>query len=173
MPVLTGAPGTGKSTLLRQLGDDVVVVDEPAREIIAEQRAAGSEVSAMDPSAFVGLLLERAIEKYVAHVDEERVVFDRGIPDCVGYAWHLDLDASAALAAARRYRHADPVLMLTPWEDIYTTDEERTMGFDLVEKFHGHLVGAYQNAGYELVEVPQDTIDGRVEFIRSALDGAS
>lgn len=174
MHVLTGAPGTGKTTLLRRLGDDLVTVDEPAREILAEERGAGgTAVSEIDPATFVGLLLERSIQKYTAHAGEDRVVFDRGIPDCVAYAWHLDVDATDSLAAARRYGHADPVLMLTPWEEIYTTDEERTMGFDLVEKFHGHLVAAYRTAGYTIVEVPMDTIDARVAFVRDAIEDSS
>ena len=173
MHVLTGAPGTGKTTLLRRLGDDFVTVDEPARQVLAELRAnTGTADSEIDPATFVGLLLERSIDNYTAHAGGDRVVFDRGIPDCVAYAWHLDLDASDSLAAARRYRHTGSVLMLTPWEEIYTTDEERTMGFDLVEKFHGHLVAAYHTAGYDIVEVPMDTIDARVAFVLDTIDNS-
>jgi predicted ATPase len=168
MHVLTGAPGTGKTALLRRLGDDVVTVDEPAREILAEQRAIG--ISETEPAHFVALLLERSIEKHRSHLGDTLTVFDRGLPDCVAYAKVSEVDASDSRAAALRYRHAGPVLILPPWEEIYTTDDERTMGFDLVVPFHEHLVEAYESAGYELVEVPKDTVEARVAFGRSVIE---
>jgi predicted ATPase len=73
---------------------------------------------------------------------------------------------------SKEYRHADPVLILPPWEEIYTTDDERTMGFDLVGPFHEHLVAAYEAAGYDLVEVPKDRVEARVAFVRRVIEAA-
>jgi predicted ATPase len=168
MLVLTGAPGTGKTALLGRIGDDVVTVDEPAREILAEQRAIG--IFETEPADFVALLLERSVEKYHDHRGDTRTVFDRGIPDCVAYARVSGVDALDAQEAALLFRHAEPVLILPPWEEIYTTDDERTMGFELVVPFHEHLVEAYESAGYELVEVPKDTVEARVAFVRSVIE---
>jgi predicted ATPase len=39
LQILTGAPGTGKTTVLRNLATDVLIVDEPAREVLAERRS--------------------------------------------------------------------------------------------------------------------------------------
>ena len=39
--ILTGAPGSGKTTILDRLGNEFRCVNEPAREILAEQRATG------------------------------------------------------------------------------------------------------------------------------------
>jgi predicted ATPase len=39
LQILTGAPGTGKTTVLRNLTTDVSIVDEPAREVLAEHRS--------------------------------------------------------------------------------------------------------------------------------------
>lgn len=60
-------------------------MDEPAREVLAEQRASGGRGTwEQDASLFVNLLLQRSIEKYeAAHGSGQRVLFDRGIPDCV------------------------------------------------------------------------------------------
>jgi predicted ATPase len=62
--ILTGAPGSGKTSILGRLGNEFRCVNEPAREILAEQRATGgSGTWDQDASLFVHLLLQRSIEK--------------------------------------------------------------------------------------------------------------
>jgi len=64
--VATGAPGSGKTPILRELVRfGFLGVNEPAREILAEQRAIGSNgVYDKDPQLFCDLMLERAIADY-------------------------------------------------------------------------------------------------------------
>jgi ATPase subunit of ABC transporter with duplicated ATPase domains len=64
--VLTGAPGSGKSTILKILREKgYCCINEPVREVIAEQRAIrGSGVSDKNPALFVELMLSRAILRY-------------------------------------------------------------------------------------------------------------
>src|SRR6266545_3211654 len=97
--ILTGAPGSGKTAILSRLRSEFRCVDEPAREVLAEQRATGGIGTwDQDRFLFVHLLLQRSIEKYQAGRRSGRtVVFDRGIPDCVVYA----LRGTVALAEAR------------------------------------------------------------------------
>jgi predicted ATPase len=62
--ILTGAPGSGKTAILARLGNEVGCVDEPAREVLAEQRATGGRGTwDQDASLFVHLLLQRSIQK--------------------------------------------------------------------------------------------------------------
>lgn len=166
--VLTGAPGTGKSAVLACLRDDFALVAEPAREIIAEQRATGGTGTAQqDPSLFVELLLQRSIEKFTAasHAGHT-TLFDRGIPDCIAYAIVLGVDAGGSIDACMTYRHHDEVLLFEPWEAIYTTDDERRMSFADTLAFHRVLVDAYEDAGYAFVRVPRSGIDERAAFVR-------
>lgn len=130
--ILTGSPGSGKTAILGRLKGEFGCVDEPAREVLAEQRATGGRGTwDQDPSLFVHLLLQRSIEKYVvARRSEETVIFDRGIPDCVVYAVRAGTDAAPSVAAVEAFRYQRHVLFLEPWSDIYTTDEERIMSFD-------------------------------------------
>ena len=82
--VLTGAPGSGKTAILDSIGTELLCVPEPAREIIAEQRAIGGDgTSDRNPSLFVDMLLQRSIEKHVAQSGTAPVLFDRGVPDCI------------------------------------------------------------------------------------------
>lgn len=164
--VITGAPGTGKTTVLRALERGVVVVAEPAREIIAEHRAATGEASLdHQPTVFVRRLVTRSVEKYDAVSGDVVAMFDRGLPDCVAYAHVLGVDSGVALRAAERRRYDDTVFVFPPWEDIYTTDDMRRMRFADAWPFHDRLVEAYEALGYDLVEVPPASVAERVRFI--------
>ena len=164
--ILTGAPGTGKTAILAGLGSEIATVAEPAREVLAERRAAG-EV-ALSPSDFVGRLLHKSIEKHKRALARPGiVVFDRGVPDCVAHAHQIGADPTDAALAAKEYRYHPEVLIAEPWADIYTNDGERTMSFELTLRFHEHLVAAYDEAGYRLVAVPQVALESRTAFVRS------
>ncbi len=166
MHVITGAPGTGKTAIIEALGADVVTVAEPAREILAEQRATGgAAVPDRDPAAFVALLLQRSIEKYLAYGSAGPTVFDRGIPDCAAYAAAWDLDTAEITTASALHRYTRPILITPPWAAIYSTDEERTMPFEWVQPFHDRIVAAYLTAGYDVVEVPRGPLADRVGFV--------
>lgn len=171
--IATGAPGTGKSAVLGRI-DGIATVTEPAREVLAEYRAERGLDARPTHDEFVPRLLERSIANYLAAGSLPRpVVFDRGVPDCIAYAEWLGTDPTAATEAAGRYRYEDEVLLFTPWEAIYTTDEERTMTFAMVEGFHEVLVDAYHRLGYTLVAVPNDTIEARAAFIAGRITGRS
>jgi predicted ATPase len=170
--ILTGAPGTGKTSILDVLGRDLVTVNEPAREVLAEQRRgerAGPRPTdePRDEAHFVALLLERSILKYMTAQQESTVVlFDRGIPDCIAYANHLETDEAASIEASHRHRYEGRIFMLEPWAEIYTTDEERSMSFSLTMAFHEHLVVAYDEAGYRPQLVPRGSVLERARFIK-------
>jgi len=169
--VLTGAPGTGKSSILDRLRRDLPCVDEPAREVLAEQRASGGRGTwEQDASLFVSLLLHRSIEKYeAARRAGTKVLFDRGIPDCVVYALRAGADPEPSLQATNDFRYAREVLFLEPWSDIYTTDEERIMPFEDTGTFSESLRDVYTRSGYWIVEVPRLGIDDRAAFVREFL----
>jgi predicted ATPase len=170
--ILTGAPGSGKTAVLEGLGKGVLTVGEPAREVIAEQRAiGGAGTSEQDPAMFVAFLLQRSMDKYRDAVRSAApvVLFDRGVPDCIAYAAVSGVDPAESLAAARRYRYHPEVLVLEPWEQIYATDAERTMLFEQTIPFQAALVDAYEGAGYTLVVVPTGSVEYRVAFVRDAI----
>ena len=167
--IVTGAPGTGKSTLLGHLGRDYRTVAEPARELIAEHRAAGAELPGTDD--FISMILERSIRNHALAADsgDEVIFFDRGMPDCVAYAVYLGADPVPSREAVVRFRYEPTVFLAPPWEDIYTTDEERRMTFDQVGSFHDTLADAYAATDYQLVELPRSTVAERAAFVRNHL----
>jgi predicted ATPase len=158
--VITGAPGVGKSTLLSALErHSIICVPEPARIVLAEQRALKSEaLPEKNSKLFCEKLLERSIENYrFNRPNHELVIFDRGIPDNIAYATCFGLDTEPYFEASQRFPYSRQVFLLAPWEEIYVTDEERKMTFKEVCEFHQSILKAYARLGYEAIEVPRSS----------------
>jgi predicted ATPase len=170
--VITGPPGSGKTPIVRQLlASGFTGVAEPAREVIAEQRAIGGDgVYDRNPRLFLNLMLSRAVADFrrMSGVSDP-VFFDRGIPDLIGYAELFGLDASEAANAADLHRYNDLVFVLPPWPDIYVTDSERRMTFEAAETFGERVRSIYVALGYSVLDVPRDTVVVRARFMLDAL----
>jgi predicted ATPase len=175
LTVLTGAPGSGKTAILNALRDQIRCYDEPARQVLAEQRASGGDGTPEQNAAkFVDLLLRHSIANHTeARARSEPVLFDRGIPDCVAYAMLLGTDPAPSTQAAATYRYNPTVLVTRPWEEIYTTDDERKMTFAHTLEFQRWIELLYEASGYTLVEVPRSSIEQRAAFVRSVLAKAA
>lgn len=163
--ILTGAPGTGKTTVINLLRNrGFICIDEPAREIIAEQRAVGGlGVWERDTRLFIELLLSRSIKNY-SLASGELTIFDRGIPDCIAYAELAGLSLPHGVAATKQYRYED-VVIFPPWEDIYCTDDERTMTFKAARQFHEVLMKVYEKFGYRVWEVGSGSVEERAAWV--------
>src|SRR5580700_5429437 len=105
--IVSGGPGCGKTTLLRELqklGYDHA--PEVARQIIQEQvNNGGTALPWQDRESYTQLILERSIESYLAHFPSAKATFaDRGIPDTLCYALLIGLrDTSPMESACREY----------------------------------------------------------------------
>lgn len=166
--IITGPPGSGKTRVLAELERlGYAGVKEPAREIIAEQRAIdGSGLYDTKPQLFCDRMLERAIADHQRLAAARRpAFFDRAIPDMVGYAELFELDTSAAWAASRRCRYEDAVFVLPGWAEIYVTDSERRMTFEAARAFGDRVREIYEGLGYTIVEVPRDSVPARGRFV--------
>lgn len=75
------------------------------------------------------------------------------------------------MRASDRYRYHDEVLILEPWEEIYVTDDERTMSFADTVAFHGVLEDAFDRSGYRRVTVPRGSTTERSAFVKDRLGG--
>jgi predicted ATPase len=172
--VVSGAPGSGKTEVLGRLRGDITIVHEPARAILAEQRASGGLGTwDQDTALFVRLILQRAIADHDRSSRRIGVsVFDRGIPDCVVYANRAGLDPGPSLAATERYRYERRVLFFEPWPEIYTTDDERTLTFEGAAAFGEELRDVYRRSGYEVVPVARGSVPERVAFVDRAIRSA-
>ncbi len=136
--IITGPPGSGKTSLLSALNrKSKTVVDEPARRVILDQRRAGGRgTSEQDPHIFVNLMLQRAVQDYEQHaLMRGPIFFDRGIPDLLAYAKHLGVNTTLIHSACQQYKYRADVFFMPAWEEIYIQDEERRMSFKQAHLF--------------------------------------
>jgi len=166
--ILTGAMGAGKSTVLNKLKElNFNCVDEPARQILEEQRLInGAGVPEVDPELFAELMLSRTVFQYKLYKGKSDIVFfDRGMPDFIGYADLLSVDKEVFGNASKVFRFNKNVFMFNGREEIYTTDEERKMNFNQADKFGKYVRNIYEEYEYIIHDVPFADIDTRIKFI--------
>ncbi|MDR1232283.1 MAG: AAA family ATPase [Spirochaetaceae bacterium] len=170
--ILTGAMGSGKSTIIEcLLKNGTVCVSEPAREILREQKSIKADgVPEINPDLFTKLMLSRSIHNYKQNITTKTpVIFDRGIPDMIAYADLFRLDTKIYCNASEYYKYNNTVLLLNGWEDIYTTDDERKMTFEQANNFGNKAAEIYHKLGYNIIEVPKTNIEDRIKFIENII----
>jgi len=167
--ILTGPPGSGKTTVLEILAQDIVTVAEPARRVLADQRRTGGTATGdQDPAAFVAQMLDLAISDYDGA--REKTVFDRGLPDLLAFTAYYQLPDARVRAAIDKRRYRSPVFVFPPWEEIYETDDERTLDFAGAAAFGELIRTGYLKSGYELITVPTGPPQERARFILDQID---
>jgi predicted ATPase len=166
--LLTGSFGSGKSTLLEHLRlCGIRGIVEPARPILAEQRSVqGNGLPQKDPRLFIELMFSRMLHNY-QQCDGSLgpVLFDRGIPDILGYAGLFGFDFPPGEIAARLYRYNPRVFVAPAWERIYCPDDERTVPFSQAREFGDGLRSIYERLGYTLIDLPCISVEERAQFV--------
>src|SRR5690606_12672365 len=93
------------------------------------------------------------------------VFIDRGIPDVVAYLDYIGDEYPAQFTKACEDFKYSKTFILPPWEDIYESDSERYENFEQAEKIQSYLIETYKKYGYDLIEVPKDTVENRILYI--------
>jgi len=173
--VITGGPGSGKTTVIEELKRrGIATMPEISREVIREAKAQGiDQLFLEDPILFSRKLIEGRIRQYneAAGLPDKIVFFDRGIPDVTAYLRYSRTPIPADLTeATEKYRYDQPVFIMPPWEEIYTTDFERYESFNQAQLIHNKLVNMYMELGYFIIFVPFGTVKKRADFILDVVD---
>lgn len=167
--VLTGGPGSGKSSLLAALAQAGHNTSEEAgRAIIREQQAiGGSGLPWQDPSLFAELMLAWELRAHrQALTMKGPVFFDRSLVDVIGYLRLSDLPVPEhLLQAVRHLRYQRQVFLLPHWPQIYRNDPERRQDALEAERTCAVMREVYAEAGYQLIEVPPTSLTQRRDFV--------
>jgi predicted ATPase len=167
--VLTGAPGAGKTTLLEAAATaGIATSHEVARAILVAP--GGMALRAGDPLAFAEAMLAAHMAELAAAEGREPVLFDRGLPDVVGFLEVSGLPVSGRIdRACRTVRYDGPILRAPAWREIYQQDEQRIQTWDEAVESDAAVTAAWSRYGYEVIDLPFASLQERLAFLRGVM----
>ncbi len=167
--IITGGPGTGKSTLLNALkAEGYECYDEISRTIIQEQQLInGDKVPWKNLSAFAYICYERMTAQ-LENTPQDVCFFDRGLPDIIAYLQRGNITAAPCFYQQCK-NYNTTVFIAPPWQDIFINDTERPETYQQSVDIYQYLKRTYANLGFQLIELPKVSVAERVKFVQAAI----
>jgi len=170
--VITGGPGTGKTSVIKELiVKGYKCYNEGSRDIISKINLKGKTFKS-DPLMFSDSLYEARNKHYIDSQKKEynrnTVFFDRGIHDILAYLRYINKNNKYWEDVILNYQY-DIVFVFPPWKEIYTTDNERQEDFKESKEVNNEIIKLYKESNSDIVEIPKMTIEERTNFIMDYL----
>ncbi|WP_299322637.1 AAA family ATPase [Parasphingopyxis sp.] len=167
--VLTGAPGAGKTAIIRQLAaEGFATVPEAATDIIAREQANGIDAP-WERDGFIAQIATLQ-EQRLAGATGAIQFYDRS-PICTyALARHLDVPVPPVLTRlldriAAQKLFARRVFLIESLDFIENTAARR-IGLDEARRFGALHAALYAELGYECVSVAPASVADRTAFVR-------
>ena len=173
--IITGAPGAGKTAIIRQLElDGFSVVEEAATDVIAAAQARGTPEPWTNPSFIDEIVhLQRDRQMRTACQPDEIQFHDRCVVCTAALAVYLGYSSSALLVAElERVKneaiYQNQVFFIRNLGFIQPT-EARRISFEETVRFEKIHEQTYQDFGFELVSIEAGGLMERVSAIKAAI----
>ena len=163
--VVTGAPSSGKTTLIRELERaGYRVIHEVARGYIETQMEKGltlEEIRA-DKRSFENRILHTKIAIEAELPKDQVIIFDRAIPDSIAYFELAGLDTKEAIEKSPRNRYAKVFLM----DQLhYQIDYARIEDSQTSARLDQSLERSYRILGYKVTRIGAVPVRDRAKII--------
>lgn len=172
--ILTGAPGAGKTALIRRLetlGHDVV--EEAATDVIALEQAEGADAPWERPE-FIPTIAALQRWREAAPMRAARRFADRSLFCTLALAEHMGHPVPADLLAEAERLVAegwfDRRVFFVEQLGFIVNTEARRISFEDAQRFGALHEAAYERYGFTLVRVPPTSIDERVRLILGTVE---
>ncbi|WBX74581.1 AAA family ATPase [Tenacibaculum pacificus] len=169
--IITGAPGTGKTTLINALRtNNFYCLEEVSRKIIiAEQKNNGNKTPWQDVVGFTNLVYQKTIADLNILSDKTTFV-DRGLADNIAYLKLHKLPISKHFFNFDyKKKYHTTVFVLPLWKAIYKEDPQRLQSFEEAKKLQELLLETYTNLGFSIYILPKKSVNKRVEFLKKLI----
>lgn len=168
--VITGAPSSGKTTLINALAKrGYRIAEEVARAYISElleQHHNLSEIRArgLDLQRKILAMKEQREQRLPA---QECIFFDRGIPDSIAYYRFHHFNPQEVVEASQHFRYRHIFFM----EGLpVQKDEVRNEDQEMARQLGDYIYSAYRSLGYEITRVPAFSVQERLELVLQTLN---
>jgi predicted ATPase len=173
--IITGAPGAGKTAIIRQLElDGFGVVEEAATDVIAAAQARGTPRPWTDPSFIDDIVELQRRRQLRASLQADDIQFhDRSVVCTAALAQYLGYEFSASLTREvdrirRESIYENRVFFVRNLGFVRSTEARRitleeTLYFEQVHE------ETYHRCGFELVSVEPGSLLERVNVIQAAI----
>jgi len=173
--VITGAPGAGKTAIIRQLElDGFSVVEESATDVIAAAQAQGTVEPWRDPSFIDAIAhMQRDRQIRASHQPDEVQFHDRSIVCTAALAIYLGYPFSPFLASELERIQKEAIYQKRVFFirnlGFITPTEARRISFVETVRFEKIHEDIYRDFGFELVSVEPGSPAERVSIIKAAM----
>lgn len=174
--IVTGAPGAGKTAIIRHLElDGFGVVEEAATDLIAAAHAQGTAEPWRHPAfidAIAGLQREREIRSL--YLPDQVQFHDRSVVCTAALAVYLGYSLTPFLTSEleriRREAVYEPQVFFIRNLGSITPTEARRITFEESLQFEKVHEDTYRNFGFELLYIEPGSVTKRVQWIRAAIE---
>ena len=173
--IITGAPGAGKTVILRQLDrEGFGVVEEAATDVIATEQAGGIAEPWTQPS-FIDLIvdLQRQRQIRASHETDQVQFHDRSVVCTAALAVYLGYPLSDALMRELERIKVEGIYQPRAFFirnlGFIRPTEARRISFEETLRFEKIHEETYRRFGFELVEVGPGEVRERVSRIKAVV----
>ena len=167
--VITGGPGTGKSSIIESLKKmNFNVFNESSREVTKKYKNNDSEQYFLsNPIDFSNILMDKRKKQFEegSKSTNDYFFYDRGIPDILAYLNFKKIEYKSSMMKEILKFNYDTIFIAEPWKAIYTNDSERYETYDELLEIDFHIKKIYKQLGYNIIILPKKSVKDRVTFI--------
>ncbi len=169
MIILTGAPGSGKTSLINTLKErGYQTVSEAATQLIIEKQQSGIK-KPWEQSGFIDELISIQLKAVDSYESESLVFFDRSIICTYALAQYLGRDIPKKLLIAINKLPKDATVFHIESLDIIEQTSARTLSLSEAKAFGKLHLEVYKHFGYQPIQIPKDTIEARINLLLKVL----
>lgn len=167
--IITGAPGTGKTTLINLLKNTVPCMEEVSRKVIInEQETQGNGVPWGNINHFTELVFKKTTNELL---NPNTLICDRSLLDLEAYLTVANKNIPNYLRDfPYKEKYQQTVFFAPTWFQIYCKDAQRLQEFDYCLKLEKALLEHYRIKGFNIITLTKSSPMERVKLILETIN---